>query len=130
MLISMPTCTSTIFGVFQVIPVSQVKLAQRLRRLNRKTAARRAQEAHRKVRRDLTQQPQQRASRRRAQLFCIQRAVAIWICSIEALLDDSEIFVERQCYIVVGISRGQLARVQTAGEFTSVERAVVIGIKL
>jgi hypothetical protein len=43
MLISMPTCTSTIFGVFQVIPVSQVNWRKPLRHLKRKTARQLAQ---------------------------------------------------------------------------------------
>src|ERR1700733_2411601 len=110
MLISMPTGTSTIFGVFQVIWFSHV-MVQHLHRRERKTAACLAQGfVHLASQTGLPQQTQQRSPCRCSQLPGIECSVGVLVGCIETLFDDGQIFIQRQGTVVVGIGGGQLAR--------------------
>src|SRR5580658_2520253 len=77
MLISMPTGTSTIFGVFQVIWVSHV-MVQHSHHHERKTAARSTQgSVGRMSQIGLHQQTKQGSSCRRSQFLGIKRSVGV-----------------------------------------------------
>ena len=95
MLISMPTGTSTIFGVFQVIGVSQV-MVQHSHRHERKTDARLMQGSLRRMSQiGLLQQTKQCSSCRRSQFPGVERSVGVPVGCIETLLDDGEVFIQR-----------------------------------
>jgi hypothetical protein len=95
MLISMPTGTSTIFGVFQVIGVSQV-MVQHSHHHERKTDARLMQGSVRRMSQiGLLQQTKQCSSCRRSQFPGVERSVGVPVGCIETLLDDGEVFIQR-----------------------------------
>src|SRR5271168_5235927 len=102
MLISMPTGTSTIFGVFQVIWVSQV-MVQYSHRCERKTAARLTQGFVRRASQiGLPQQTEQRLPCRRTQFPRIECSVSVPVGCIETLFDHGQIFIQRQRAVMVG----------------------------
>ena len=105
-------------------------MVQHSHRAERKTAARLTQGLVRRTSPiGLSQQTQQRASCRRAQLLRIERSIAVRVCRIEALFDDRQIFIQRQRSVMIGIGGRKLARAQPARQFASVERPVVVGIE-
>ena len=126
MLISMPTGTSTIFGVFQVIWVSSVTVQTLAPARNVKPTR-----VRRKGPRDefLSEQSEQRPSRRRSQLFRVQCGVGITVGRVEAPFDNGKVLVQGQCAVMVGIGGGQLTRAQPASQFAFVERPVVIVVE-
>ena len=59
--------------------------------------------------------------------YCVSEG---WVRGIETLLDYREILVLGERSIVVGIGSGQLLLRQPAGQFTFVERAIMVRIQL
>lgn len=129
MLISMPTGTSTIFGVFQVIGFSHVMVRHSHRPI-RKTAARLTQGLVRLAPQiGLPEQTQQRSSCRRTQFPGIKRSVGVPVGCVETLLDDGQVLIQRQGSVMIGVSRSKLACAQSPGQFAFVECAVVVRIE-
>jgi hypothetical protein len=129
MLISMPTGTSTIFGVFQVIWFSHM-MVQHSHRRERKTAERLTQgPVCCALQIDLSQQAEQRSSCRCSQFFGIERSIAVPVGCVEALFDDGQIFIQRQSSVMIGIGGSEFARAQSSRQFVLVERPVVVGIE-
>ena len=125
MLISMPTCTSTIFGVFQVIEGlshlcygamfragAKVRPPRRQRKLDAVVQVLRT--INRNIHSGLPQQSQERSSGGGIELLGIQSSILVRICRVEALFDHREIFVGRQRSIVIGVGGGELLGVQSA----------------
>jgi hypothetical protein len=78
---------------------------------------------------DLFQELQQGLSRAGAEFPGIQIPVIVGIDRIEPLLDDGEKFVLRQRSVVIGVGRGKFLGPQSACQFASIERPVVIAIQ-
>ena len=129
MLISMPTGTSTIFGVFQAIRGLPSHLDEVVGALiahpKGRTATRFAQgpaarpcalrgkdqrvlQDARRLR--LFQQPQQCFPARRPQFLGVECPVLVAVQRIEALLHDGEIFVRSERAVVIRIGCGKVLR--------------------
>ena len=101
-----------------------------LHRRERKTDARLTQGSVRRMSQiGLLQQTKQGSPCRRSQFADVKRSVGVPVGCIETLLDDGQIFVQRQGPVVVRICCSKLACRQTPGQFAFVECAVVVRIK-